>query len=230
MASYLEEQQQALAYLRGEMNDEEQRAFEDALTRSDEQRAELERSRELLDLLAAASEESIVKRVNRIIVQAIGRAASDIHLVPEKDETVVSLRVDGYLQEMERFPREFHRPVVNRWKTMAQANLTQWQVPQEGLIPVRHHEKDYNLRVSFLPQLYGERVTAHLMDKSAVFLGLQRLELSPSHRESLKRLAERGSGLIVTAGSRAAARRPCSTRCSCISRRGIGSRNARATL
>src|SRR5947209_14689787 len=99
MESY---QEQVLAFLKGELSDEEKKSFEESLARSSELRAELERSRELLDLMEAASEKATVHRVEQQIQQAIERGASDIHVNPGTQDTIVSFRLDGQLQEFER--------------------------------------------------------------------------------------------------------------------------------
>ncbi len=193
-------QEQVLAFLKGEMTGEERTAFEETLVRSAELRAELERSRELLGVLEVASEKSLVLRVNAMIVRAIERGASDIHVVPDRDETLVSIRVDGVLHEAERVPKAMHQSVVDRWKVMADMHLQERRLPQDGRIPVRTNERDFDLRVSVLPTLYGERVTARILDRSHVLVGLDNLGLSEAQQNVLMRLARRPSGLVVAGG------------------------------
>src|SRR5205823_7792951 len=125
-------QEQTLAYLKGELDERERSAFEEALTRTPGLRAEVERSRELLQLLEAASEEAVVQRVNRQIEAAFERGASDVHLLAERAEGVAYLRVNGALQELERYPREMHQRVVDRWKSLSDLSLLQRRLPQEG--------------------------------------------------------------------------------------------------
>jgi type II secretory ATPase GspE/PulE/Tfp pilus assembly ATPase PilB-like protein len=188
-------QEQVLAFLKGEMSDDEKKAFEETLVRSAEVRAELERSRELLGLLEAASEKSLIERVHTLIKEAIVRGASDIHVVPARDETLVSLRVDGVLHEFERVSKALHQSLVDRWKVMADMNLAERRVPQDGRIPVRllANGNDYDLRVTVLPSLYGERVTARILDRSHVLIGLDELGLSDAQKTTLTRLARRPS-------------------------------------
>lgn len=200
MNDYNNYQEQVLAFLKGEMTGEERTAFEETLVRSAELRAELERSRELLGVLEVASEKSLVLRVNAMIVRAIEHGASDIHVVPGRDETLVSIRVDGVLHEAERIPKALRESIVDRWKLMADMNVQERRLPQDGRIPVRNEGKDYDLRVNVLPTLYGERVTAHVLDHSHVLVGLDNLGLSEAQQNALTRLAHRPSGLVVAGG------------------------------
>ena len=119
MESY---QEQVLAFLKGELSDEEKKAFEESLARSTELRAELERSRELLDLMEAANEQATIRRVHSQIQEAVERGASDIHVIPGVHDGTVFLRIDGALQELERIPRINTRPlsIVGRsWRIAA---------------------------------------------------------------------------------------------------------------
>ena len=193
-------QEQVLAFLKGEMTGEERTAFEETLVRSAELRAELERSRELLGVLEGASEKSLVARVNALIHGAVERGASDIHVVPDRDETLVSIRVDGVLHEAERVPKAMHQSVVDRWKVMADMSLGERRLPQDGRIPLRTNNRDFDLRVNVLPTLYGERVTARILDRSHVLVGLDNLGLSETQQNVLTRLARRPSGLVVAGG------------------------------
>ena len=193
-------QEQALAYLQGEMNGAEKRAFEEALTRSAELRAELERTRALLDAMEATSEPSIARMARAVLIEAVKRNASDMHIVPYRNETVVHLRIDGHLHELMNLPQEIGQAVVDRWKVMADMNLVERRVPQDGRLPVRHEGRDYDLRVSVLPTLYGERVTAHITNRSEALLGLDRLGLGPARIQAVRRLIGRPSGLVLAAG------------------------------
>ena len=155
--------EQALAYLKGEMSESERKAFEESLPHIPELRAEVERSREVLDLLEAANEESTIARVNDQIRQAIDRHASDIHIIRERQEVVVRVRIDGQLEEMERLPEEMHRSVVDRWKAMAECHLGERQLPQDGRVRIQHAETEFDLRVNVMPTISGERVTVRIL-------------------------------------------------------------------
>jgi len=194
MESY---QEQVLAFLKGELSDEEKKAFEESLARSTELRAELERSRELLDLMEAASEKATVHRVNQQIRQAIERGASDIHVIPGLHDGTVSLRIDGALEELERFPKEQYLPVVDRWKIMADCSLTERQLPQEGRISIQSQSQDYDLRVMIMPTVLGERVTARVLRKTGEIAELDKLGFSGAQLEALRRLIDLPNGFVM---------------------------------
>jgi type II secretory ATPase GspE/PulE/Tfp pilus assembly ATPase PilB-like protein len=197
MESY---QEQVLAFLKGELGDEEKKAFEETLARSSELRAELERSRELLDVLEAASEQATVHRVDHQIQEAIRRGASDIHVIPGSREAIVSLRIDGRLHEFERIPKDLYQAVVDRWKVLTDCRVTERQLPQEGRILTAQDDKEFDLRVMVMPTLFGERVTARVMLKSNDVIRFDRLYFSEAQIQALRRLTRRPSGLIVATG------------------------------
>jgi type II secretory ATPase GspE/PulE/Tfp pilus assembly ATPase PilB-like protein len=192
-------QEQALAYLKGEQSEEERRAFEDLLTRDAALRAELERSRDLLDLLEAANNEHMVRIVHTMIQQAIERGASDIHVVPGRREGTVFFRVDGQLQEFMRPNGELLRPMIDRWKVMSDCSLTERNLPQDGLIRITYEGKEYDLRAIFVPTVTGERVTAHFLARSRR-VDLDGLGLAADQQERVRRLIRRPSGLVLVAG------------------------------
>jgi type IV pilus assembly protein PilB len=198
----LSEQQsaKALAYLKGEMSETERELFEQMLTESEALREELTRSRQLLDILDTTRDSTVIQIVNDLIVQAITQNASDIHLVPQRRAVLVRYRVDGYLQELPTLEKSQQQAVVDRWKAMADMNLTERNLPQDGRIPLKHKNQDFDLRVSVLPTLYGERVTARILARGGVLLGLEQLQISPSPLAALKRLGRLGAGLILTSG------------------------------
>src|SRR4051794_19459229 len=171
-------QEQAIAFLKGEMTVEERKAFEESLVRSPALRAEMERSRELLDLMEAANEQATANRVDQQIRQAIERCASDIHVIPGKESTTVFLRIDGALQELETVPRDLSQATVDRWKVLADCSLTERQLPQEGRILITREEKEFDLRVTFLPTVLGERVTVRILSRPGDVIELDRLGFS----------------------------------------------------
>lgn len=210
-------QEQAFAYLRGEMNPGGRAAFEEELTRSEELRAELQTARALLDMLDAANEDSLVRMVNAHVQQAIGERASDIHIVPgmgadngeeegenqgDKDgATLISYRVDGLLRPAARVSAGQHRALVDRWKVMAGLNLNEQHLPQDGRVVFRVAQGEFDLRVSILPTVAGERVTARILDRSRALPALDALGMDASTLAAVKRLAERPHGLVMLAGT-----------------------------
>jgi type II secretory ATPase GspE/PulE/Tfp pilus assembly ATPase PilB-like protein len=197
MESY---QEQVLAFLKGELSEEEKKSFEESLARSSELRVELERSRELLDLMEAASEKATVHRVDQQIQQAIERGASDIHVIPGLHDGTVFLRIDGALQVLERIPKEQFPPVVDRWKVMADCSLTERQLPQEGRVAIASEGKEYDLRVTVMPTVLGERVTVRILFKADNVPDLARLGFEGAQREALRRVTWQPSGFVAVTG------------------------------
>lgn len=205
-------EEQAIAYLKGELSEAERATFEEDLTQSEELREALERSRELLEMLGTANDEANVRLVNSIFLQAIREGASDVHIVPEQAKTSaaqeevqmrnssVLYRQDGVLREVMNLTRQQHQPVVDRIKIMAEASLTERRLPQDGRISVRAEGVLYDIRVHILPTITGERVTARILNREKVLIGLDKLGLSSTQMAALKRLVERPYGLIVVAG------------------------------
>jgi type II secretory ATPase GspE/PulE/Tfp pilus assembly ATPase PilB-like protein len=193
-------QEQVLAFLKGEMGVEERKAFEESLTRSPDLRDELERSRELLELMEAANEQATAQRVDLQIRQAIEKGASDIHVIPGKQETIVYTRQNGELYELERVPKGVSQSVVDRWKVLADCDLRERQLPQEGRIRVTQSDQDFDLRVTFVPTVLGERVTVRVLFKPGEIVELDRLGLSGAQHAVVQRLLDRPNGFVLVSG------------------------------
>jgi len=193
----------ALAYLKGEMSEGERAAFERELAESDAARAALEGARALLERIAAASDEAAERAVNALIVQAIGLGAEVLHLRPGRRDVAVSVRVDGALRELEPLPKRQQAAIIDRLKVTADMDVSERRLPQDGRIPLKHNGKDYDLRVTVLPSLYGEHVTARILSRAAgdARLGLGNLGLGAEQVAALKRLVRRPAGLVVVTGN-----------------------------
>src|SRR4051794_1612590 len=169
-----------VAYLKGELGEPERAAFEAQLARDPDLRREVERGRDVLGLLEAASERETVRLVDWILHEAVRREASDIHLVPEREDLGTWLRIGGDLRELsmqERFPgsgripRDLRQAVVDRWKVMGGCDLGERQAPQEGHAALDAEGKPYDLRVAVIPTLRGERVTVGIFKRGGFVLG-----------------------------------------------------------
>jgi general secretion pathway protein E len=193
--------EQMVAYLKDEMPESERAEFEREMAESEKLRAMVEETRKTLETLSVAAEEPIKARVNGIIVKAIETGASDIHLLPEREHMAVRLRIDGVLHDLETIPRAQQQAVVDRWKKLAEMDLSERRLPQDGSIALRHKEEKFRLRVAILPTLYGERVTARVLLESGVLLGLDHLGMTDAQVDALRRLAHLRNGLIITSGA-----------------------------
>jgi type II secretory ATPase GspE/PulE/Tfp pilus assembly ATPase PilB-like protein len=187
-----------IAYLKGEMSDEERAAFEAQLAHAPEVREEVERCREVLEMLEAASEQPIVRIAHTTIQLALDEGATDIHLVPGPGGLAVFYRIDGRLHEKMRLPKPY-RPIIDRWKLMSECSLNEWQRPQEGHIAISYKKKEYDLRVTFLPTAHGERVTARILYASR-WVDLPSFGLPELCLRQLQAFLRQRSGCLVVTG------------------------------
>jgi type II secretory ATPase GspE/PulE/Tfp pilus assembly ATPase PilB-like protein len=193
-------EEKLIGYLKGELDAEETRDLQEQLVSSPTLRDKLERSRELLDLVSAASEERVVRTVHSLIQQAIECGAREIHVEPRDNGAVAFFRVGEVLEERVRFPREMHAPVIDQWKKMSDCQMEERSAPQHGRVGIRYREEDYDLFVTFLPTLLGERVTARLEPWASGKRTLETLGLSASQIGALRGLLLQPPGLIAVAG------------------------------
>jgi type IV pilus assembly protein PilB len=114
--------------------------------------------------IAMADEAPIIRVANTVIQQAILESASDIHIEPEAKGLRIRYRVDGVLHETMKMPKYIQPPLISRFKIMAEMNIAERRIPQDGRIPVRFENKDYDLRVSCLPSLFGEKIVCRILD------------------------------------------------------------------
>ena len=153
------------------------------------------------DAVAQVAEQAPIIRVaNTIIQQAIQVGASDIHVEPDRRQVRVRYRVDGVLHEEMTIPKYIQPPLISRFKIMAEMNIAERRVPQDGRIPVRKDGKDYDLRVSCLPTIYGEKIVCRILDKSSVLLGMAKLGLGPDTLARLEELIVQPNGMFLSTG------------------------------
>ena len=155
---------------------------------------DLDRVREL------AEEVPIIRVVNVLIQTAIKDRASDIHIEPDRKGVRVRYRVDGVLHEMMTIPKYVHAPLISRIKIMGDMNIAERRLPLDGRIHVRHESKDYDLRVSTLPTVFGEKAVMRILDQSSVLIGLNRLGMLPDIQADLESLIIQPNGMILSTG------------------------------
>src|SRR2546428_513980 len=126
-------------------------------------------------LEAALEEAPIVKLVTAIMTQAVGDRASDVHIEPNERDVRVRFRVDGVLHEVMHSPKNIQGGLISRLKVMADLNIAEKRVPQDGRIGMRVGGKQLDLRVATLPTVYGEKVVIRVLDKSNALLRLEDL-------------------------------------------------------
>lgn len=154
--------------------------------------------------MIGTGEEKTTALADLIVSYAVTLRASDIHLEPIRQEGVTSLllryRVDGLLHEIRRLPMSVSEALMMRFKYMADMSLNEKRMPQQGRIPVRYQEKDFDLRAAFGPSVLGETLVIRILDKSRVLLGLDKLGLTQEDLERIRELLRQPSGLFIATG------------------------------
>jgi type IV pilus assembly protein PilB len=142
----------------------------------------------------------IVKYVNLLITQAIQDRASDIHLEPTESDLRVRFRIDGVLHEVMRSPKGIQSGVISRLKIMADINIAERRIPQDGRLSVNAHGKKIDLRVATLPTVWGEKVVMRILDNSTAMLDLSDLGFSDHNYERYSRSFTKPYGMILVTG------------------------------
>ena len=189
----------------------------DILEETDEDEISIEKLQQMVE------EGPIIKMVNLIISQAINDKASDIHIEPWAKEVVIRYRIDGVLHEIMRLPRHILPPMVSRVKIMANLDIAERRKPQDGKIHLKHENKEYDLRVSTVPTVHGEKVVMRILDKSSVMLGLDKLGFLPEIREKLEWLISKPYGMILVTGPTGSGK--STTLYSCLNKLNTGDKN-----
>ena len=142
----------------------------------------------------------VVKLTDRILVEATSSGASDVHIEPLQDAVVVRYRIDGLLEEAFRFPRALQQPLIGRLKVMAQLDIAERRVPQDGRTKVRVNDRLVDFRVSSLPTHLGEKITLRILDAAKALRPLEDLGLQSSELAHLTEAALRPEGMILVTG------------------------------
>ena len=142
----------------------------------------------------------IVKYVNLLITQAIQDRASDIHLEPGERELRVRFRIDGVLHEVMRSPKAIQSGVISRLKIMADINIAERRVPQDGRLSVQANGRKVDLRVATLPTVWGEKVVMRILDNSTARLDLADLGFSDANYERYSESFTKPYGMILVTG------------------------------
>ncbi len=155
---------------------------------------------DLHDLRAVTEEAPIVKFVNLLITQAVNDGASDIHIEPGERDIRVRYRVDGVLHEVMRSPKSIQSGVISRLKIMAEVDIAERRIPQDGRIGLVVGGKPIDLRFSTLPTVYGEKVVMRILDKSSVLLELTDLGFLEENAARYELSYRKPYGMILVTG------------------------------
>ncbi|OEU60829.1 MAG: type II secretion system protein GspE, partial [Desulfuromonadales bacterium C00003094] len=152
------------------------------------------------DLLDASDEGPIIRFVNSMLTQAYKERASDIHVEPFETELVVRYRIDGILYEVLRPPAKAQASISSRIKIMANLNIAEKRLPQDGRFGVRIAGKDVDVRVSTLPTAFGERIVLRLLDKSSNVLTLKEIGMGPELLQQVHGMIRKSHGIFLVTG------------------------------
>jgi len=154
-----------------------------------------------LDQLAASSEEApVIKLANLIVLQAIKDRASDIHLEPFEKTMRLRYRIDGALLDATPPPKAMQLALASRFKIMSSLDIAERRLPQDGRMRVKVSGKDFDLRVSVLPTVHGEKIVLRVLDKSNLSASLDKLGLDPDTFKQFKFAIDAPHGLILVTG------------------------------
>lgn len=138
--------------------------------------------------------------VDDLLALAVERRASDIHLEPQADKTIIRLRVDGMLQHLCDLPKGDHDAVVSRIKVISGMDITEKRMPQDGHFEKTISGKLVDLRMSSMPTVHGEKMVVRVLDKSNVFLSLDKLSFTEENLQAYKDLISSHHGIVLVTG------------------------------
>ena len=159
-----------------------------------------DREEDVNQLRDMAFEAPVVRMVSLLIDEAVASEASDIHVEPFEDRLRIRYRIDGILYDRESPPRRLQAALTSRIKLMAEMNIAERRLPQDGRIRVTAGERRVDIRVSTVPTVHGESLVMRLLDRSSVFLPFNRLGFSPRVAELFDGLIRRPHGILLVTG------------------------------
>jgi type IV pilus assembly protein PilB len=161
---------------------------------------EAEEDDELSNIKEVVEDAPIVKFVNLLITQAIQDRASDIHIEPTERDLRVRFRIDGVLHEIMRSPKNIQSGVISRLKIMAEINIAERRIPQDGRLSVTTNGKKIDLRVATLPCVWGEKVVMRVLDNSTAMLKLSDLGFADDNYERYAQSFTKPYGMMLVTG------------------------------
>jgi type IV pilus assembly protein PilB len=142
----------------------------------------------------------VIQLANLILAKAIKLRASDIHIEPEQREFRVRYRIDGFLKEDMKLPKWVQNPLISRIKILAQINIAERRLPQDGAVRVKAEGREVDLRVSTLPTRHGEKVVLRILDQSKMLIQLEQVGLFEKDLLAVQRLIQKKKGMILVTG------------------------------
>ncbi len=155
---------------------------------------------ETSNLLDLANKAPVIRIVNQIIYRAISMRASDIHLQVTENSLKVRYRIDGFLHDIFVLPKKFHPPIVTRIKIMANLDIAEKRIPQDGRTSIKVDSKKIDIRISVIPTFFGESIVLRLLDRETFLLGLEELGFSEDNYNKFNQLIHYDHGIILLTG------------------------------
>ncbi len=152
------------------------------------------------DLVEATDDAPIIRLINLTLFQAVKEKASDIHIEAFQDDLQVRYRIDGILYPRLSPPKRYQSAIISRVKIMANMNIAEKRLPQDGRIRRRIADRDVDIRVSTVPTQFGERVVMRLLDRSSVLLSLEDLGLPENKLQHMSKLIRLAHGIVLVTG------------------------------
>ncbi len=182
----------------------EQVTYEDVMEDFDEGEidyGEEEEDFDVVDLEKSSEEAPVVRLVNLVLIDAIKKAASDIHVEPYEKEFRVRYRIDGVLYEVMKPPLKLRNALISRLKIMSELDIAERRLPQDGRIKLKLGKgREMDFRVSVLPTLFGEKVVLRLLDKSNLQLDMTKLGFDPEPLKEFKKAIQSPYGMLLVTG------------------------------
>jgi general secretion pathway protein E len=147
-----------------------------------------------------STDKNIISAVEFILTYAFDQRASDIHIEPKRDLSLIRFRVDGVLHNIHTIPKPLHLPIVSRIKMLSRMDLAEKRRPQDGRIKTNHHDKEVELRVSTLPVAFGEKVVVRIFDPEILMQDLDRIGFYPREYQLYNGFIRKPNGIILVTG------------------------------
>jgi type IV pilus assembly protein PilB len=180
--------------------DRHHRMDSDAESISAQAASEYQAEEDLSTIREATEDAPLVKLVNMLITQAVVDRASDIHIEPGEKDLRVRYRIDGVLHEVMRPPKSIQSGILSRLKIMADINIAERRIPQDGRVNITLGGRAVDLRVATLPTVYGEKIVMRILDKGTALLKLSDLGFLPSSMERYAQSYQKPYGTILVTG------------------------------
>jgi type IV pilus assembly protein PilB len=174
--------------------------LEDVVGEGAEVTEDADEGAEVVALHETSEDAPVIKLVNQIVAQAVERGASDIHLAPDGRELRVRFRVDGVLHDITTVQRRMSAGVISRIKIMAELNIAEKRLPQDGRVGLVVDGRHVDLRVVTLPSVHGEGAVLRVLDKASVVVDLDKLGMADPERERFERACRETHGAVLVTG------------------------------